>query len=72
MRSLKKHYTARQRVMLKKHINALLKASTSPFLTAEEVEYCAMTYSTIEAECRSYSKATGSLLTVPEFVKMFI
>ncbi|MBR5316021.1 MAG: hypothetical protein IKU44_04440 [Firmicutes bacterium] len=68
----KQHYTARQRVMLKQHINTLLKASTAPFLTPAEQEYCSMTYCTIEAECRAYSKATGSLLTVSEFVAMFI
>ena len=68
----KYRYTAADKAQIKKHILTLLKAHTSPFLTATEEEHCVLVYKALEHEARAYSKATGQLLTLKEFCLLFI
>ena len=68
----KYRYTAVDKAKIKKHINTLLKAHTSPFLTPEEVERCNLIYQALDHEKNAYAKRTGQLLTLKEFCLLFI
>lgn len=72
MKNTYKNYSAKHRAIIKKHINTLLKLNSMFILSNDDMEIYTITYKALESECRAFSKATGRLLDLPEFVKMFI
>lgn len=72
MKNKYKAYSAKHRAIIKKHIKTMLKLNSMFILSDDDIEVYALTYKALESECRAFSKATGRLLDLPEFVKMFI
>ena len=65
-------YTPAQRRRIKTMISDLVRATSGNCILDTDSDVVRLKFEVLKSECSSYCKRTGQLLTMSEFVEMFM